>query len=322
MKPITKKLLIIFTCFAGAGILFTGAGFLAGGRPGFQITKDGLRSASSGEEAYILEKTELDYFTNIDLNIRSEADIELLPSGDGKFYLEYTLDGSYDEPAYDVSDGTLTLTQEDNTINGIYFFGPGSFITETAPCIRIYIPDSLTLSGLDVYNDYGDLTVNGISAERALLRLGYGDLDMTDSRFTDAEIELSDGNLEAAAVSADTLKLTNEYGDSILEQTAVSDAEITIEDGGLTLDAYGLKTLSGVNEYGDTMLTLHDPYNTYSYDLVTEYGKILLPESAEGKLTTDEYSDEMSYQAEAGGSKKIEFTAEDGDIEVKSDLSQ
>lgn len=92
MKPVTKKILIISTCFMGAGVLLTCAGIAAGGWPGFEITRNGLRSAATQRQPYILEKTQIENFSELDINIGSEADIILKPSGNDHFYLEYTLD--------------------------------------------------------------------------------------------------------------------------------------------------------------------------------------------------------------------------------------
>lgn len=320
MKPLTKKILITSGCLTGAGIILAVAGFFSGGWPGFQITKEGLRSASLQKDPYVLEKTEIDSFSGIDLDLYSEADIELLPSDDGRFYLEYTLGGNYAEPVCDVSNGRLTLTQKNDVINGVYFFGPMPFTSAGSPVIRVYIPAETVLSEINIYSDYGDLIVDRVSSEHASICLDYGDLQMDDTRFADAGIELSGGDLNSSAFSADSLTLTCGYGDVSFDQMSVINADITMEDGDLALDAYGLETLTGISEYGDTDLTLHDPYNSYSFNLVTEYGDIKLPESAGGAVSSDEDSWGMSYRSKANGVKKIEFTSEDGNININSGL--
>ena len=56
-----------------------------------------------------MEKTPVDELTSVEINIGSAADISILPSDDGKFYLEYLLDGAYDSPQFEISSGRLTL---------------------------------------------------------------------------------------------------------------------------------------------------------------------------------------------------------------------
>ncbi len=79
MKKATRNILIISACCMGAGVLAAAAGLAAGGWFGIQITRDGIRSASSDNEPYILKKTKLDNFSEIKIDIGSEADIELPP---------------------------------------------------------------------------------------------------------------------------------------------------------------------------------------------------------------------------------------------------
>ena len=47
MKKATRNILIISACCMGAGVLAAAAGLAAGGWFGIQITRDGIRSASS-----------------------------------------------------------------------------------------------------------------------------------------------------------------------------------------------------------------------------------------------------------------------------------
>lgn len=320
MKPLTKKILILSTCLMGAGVLLTCAGIAAGGWPGFKITRNGLRSSATQRQPYILEKTQIGSFSSLDINIGSEADIILEPSDDDHFYLEYTLDGDYNEPSCKISNGTLHFTHGDTgaVVNGVYFFGPGTDSENITPEIRLYIPEGLKLSDLTVYNDYGNLSIQQIKAEHADINLDYGDMDLTDSTFASADIDISAGDFEADASSVDELSFINEYGDSEFNSMTVKTADLTIECGDLLLEAAGFETLTGVNEYGDTSLLLHGPLNEYTLNLSTEYGVITIPDNAPGKLDATDIA-EMSYTSQADGNKMIEFTAESGDIEMKSD---
>ncbi|WP_072525406.1 DUF4097 family beta strand repeat-containing protein [Clostridium sp. Marseille-P3244] len=318
MKKTTKIILISSLCFMGTGALLTGAGMAAGGWPGFVITHDGIHSYSTWPEAHQLDKTKLDAFSGIDIALSSEADIEFLPSEDNACYLEYYLDGNYGTPSWEVSDGTLRLSQKDGAIiQGLYFFSPGNTSAPSRPFVRLYVPEQMAFSDIHIYNDYGNLNMDQISSETLELRLDYGDLDMTGCRFGDAEIFTGSGDIKMNHTEADSLILENSYGDSTLKNVTAATADLTASDGDLYLEISGLETLSGVNEYGDTTFVLDNPISAFTFDLLTEYGEISLPGNASGRLISDD-SDEMSYTCDGDSQQKIQFTAESGDIFLRT----
>lgn len=351
MKKATRNILIISACCMGAGVLAAAAGLAAGGWFGIQITRDGIRSASSDNEPYILKKTKLDNFSEIKIDIGSEADIELLPSDDNSCCLEYSLDGNGAEPVWDVSDDTLTVSQK-GVISGGIFLDMGFQSRLSDPVIRLYLPEGASYSDVDISSDFGNMDISGFSADTLTLNLEYGDLDMKDisagtadiyldfgnldmenitadtseiyldygdlgikgCSFADAEITAASGNIETQDTSIDTLVLTDNYGDASLQGMTVRSADLTIESGSLYFAASGLETLTGVNEFGDTVFVLSDAED-YAFDLVTEFGEITLSDDIPGRLSLPN-TGEMSFTSESSGDKKIEFTAESGDIQI------
>lgn len=310
MKKITRNILIISSGFMAAGIIFTGIGLASGGIPGLAITPHGVLSASDSPEPYRLEKTAIDTFKETDININSEADITLLPSDDENFYLEYSLDGDYGSPQWDVTNGKITLSQGSNSTGG---FSVGN----SQPFIRLYIPEGTRLSSLNIYNDYGDLDLDGITADTCTASLNYGDMEMENCSFDTVEIELESGDLDAAGSSVNDLTLTNYYGDSTLEDMTVVNGDFTIDSGDLLLDADGLESMIGSNDYGDTTLILADELDSYSFALTTEFGEIALPQSAMGRLDSDYM--EMHYTQKGKGNRSVAFTAASGNITLKTD---
>ena len=351
MKKTTRNILIISACCMGAGILSAAAGIAAGGWFGVQITRDGIRSASSETRPYILKKTKLDDFSGIKIDINSEADIEFLPSEDGSAYLEYTLDGTGAEPLWGVSGDTLTVTQK-GILSGGIFLDIGSLSTFSDSVVRLYLPEGTDCSDVEISSDFGSMDISGFTADTLTLNLGYGDLDMKDIRtdkadiyldfgdldmenitsdtseidldygnlsvkgcsFTDTEITAASGSIETQDTIIDTLVLTDNYGDASLQGMTVRSADLTIESGSLYFAASGLETLTGVNEFGDTVFVLSDAQD-YAYDLVTEFGEITLSDDIPGRLSSPA-TGEMSFTSDGGREKTIEFTAESGDIQV------
>ena len=315
MKPVTKKILLISGCCMGAGLLLTGAGIVSGGWPGFAITQNGIQSSASQSEPYVLEKTILENFSGINLRIDDEADIELLVSDNDNFYLEYTLYGNSGEPEYEIDNGTLNFHYAPGEDTGISLFGPGTYGRGTSPVVRLYIPESIQMSGVDIFSGYGDLTILGLNAGQADIRLDYGELYIENVSLDSGTFDLSAGDLEFSDSAVKTLTLMNEYGDCSLKGMHVESADLTLEAGDLVFDADGLKTLTGYSDYGDTSLTLYGSVEDYSFSLSTEYGEISVPETSPGRLVSGD-SLEMTYDYQSDGNKKVEFSASSGDIEV------
>lgn len=124
MKTKTRKIILISLCLVIAGVILLGAGMMFGGRPGVVLSRSGITSPYADGKPYVLKKTKINKFSDVKITIGSYADIQILPSEDDQFYLEYELDGNYNEPSCEVRKNTLTLTHTGNTgVNyGINFF--------------------------------------------------------------------------------------------------------------------------------------------------------------------------------------------------------
>ncbi len=353
MKTSTKKVILISLCLVIAGAVLFGAGMLCGGRPGVVVSRNGISSPYADSKPYVLEKTKINPFSNVEMKVGSYADIQILPSGDDQFYLEYELDGDYNEPAYDIRNNTLTLTQTGNSRNfGIRSFYFGSFVTDTEvqAYITLYIPEDIDMGNLDVYNDMGNVSIEGLAFGDAKLEVSYGDAKLQDMDFEDLELDMESGNCKAAELTAQNLLLKNEYGDISLEKTAVQGAEISLESGrlkakdftsvdltvksdygdieledfsaetadfelesgNLYVDAAELTSLTCKNEYGDVEIRLPKDLAEYSVSARSEYGRIDLPEDAPGQHISS--NDEAVYKAKGKSERTIKIEVESGDI--------
>lgn len=322
MKQRTKRILIFSLSCMAAGALLTGAGWLAGGYPGFVYTRDGIVSASSSAEPYTMEKTALDDLTSVEINIDSLADVHIQQSDDDHFYLEYVLSSAYGKPQYEVTSGKFTFSQGDGNAGGAVLFGSGlTFgsgmgIKEVSPCVRLYVPSGKELSDLSVYSDSGDLEILGIHAGQASFTASFGDLTMERCVFDSLETRTDSGTIEASDIKTDSLVSENDFGSTTFRSTAVSSAEITASSGDILLEAEGIQTLEGSNDFGDTQIVLSDPLSSYSCDLTTDFGDISLPSGASGSYVSDGFGED-SYTSEGSGGRAITFTASSGDLEVE-----
>ncbi|HJD47703.1 MAG TPA: DUF4097 domain-containing protein [Candidatus Mediterraneibacter norfolkensis] len=323
MKRKTKMILIFSVSCIAAGALLTGAGRLWGGSPGFAWTRDGIVTASSSRDPYSMEKTPVDELTSVEINIGSAADISILPSDDEKFYLEYLLDGAYDSPQFEISSGRLTLAQAEGTASGGIFlfgsglnFGSGFGIKDVSPYVRLYVPSDSMLSDVSAYSDAGSVEVRDLSAGKASFSASFGDLTLDNCIFGSLEAVTDSGSIEGSDIQTGSLVAENDFGSTAFRSTAVTSARITASSGDILLEAQELETLEGSNDFGDTRICLSDPLSSYSCNLSTDFGDIILPDNISGGHVSDGFG-EGSYTSEGSGDRQITFTASAGEIEIE-----
>lgn len=114
MKKITKRILIASAVTAGTGVVFMGVGIALGGWPGVVFTKGGIHSPYEQKTPYRQEKKEIEPFSELSLYVGSEADVVVMASKDEKYYVEYTLDGNYGKPKCELTNGKLSIAQQDH----------------------------------------------------------------------------------------------------------------------------------------------------------------------------------------------------------------
>ena len=317
MKKTTKRILLLSCSLMAAGLLFTGIGFAAGGRPGISWTQKGIVSVSSQTE-YRLEKTKINSFKNAQIDINSMADIRILPSDDKNYYIEYILDGDYNEPSYEVKGDTLYLSQDGSSISFINFGFDFSNMSNTKSYCNLYVPENIALGTLTVYNDAGNLSVSSISADTADITLDYGDLNIEDSSFKNLTVDMDAGDVVTKSVHAEVLSLINAFGDSTLKDFSGKEASVEIDSGDFYMEANTLDSFNGENDFGDMTLLLPEALKMYTFDLNTDFGSIHLPEDApKGYYSEDEVMEEY-YKTDGETNKTIQITVDTGDIEVKN----
>lgn len=352
MKINTKKLIRICLYIIAAGAVLTGAGFLLGGRPGVVFSANGVQSPYTENKAYTLEKTELDPFSNVELQVGSYADVRIQPSGDDRFYLEYKLDGDYGEPLCEVKKDTLTFTHMSKPQHNLYFFKVGfSNDSLTNAYLTLYIPDKNDMGKLSIFNDCGDVSVEGLAFDSAKMDVDYGNAAFQDTVFTDLELNAESGDVKARSLTAKSILLDNEYGDVTLKDVSAGDIDLTLESGNLEAngldvgslaakDEYGhmildslsaetvqiemesgnvsvsalaLDSLSCKNAYGNVEIELPRDFDDYTVDARCDYGKIRLPSDlSQGYQVSSD--DVCVYRADGKAKGTVRIEVESGDI--------
>lgn len=437
MKKSKKIILTISAVTLTAGVLLTGVGYMMGGRFGFVFSDGKFISADNMDQEklpFVLEKKKLDSVKNIDIHIASYADIEVLPSKDNAFYLEYTLPGEYPKPVLECADGTLTLSQENQEPIAVFGFGlSGS--EYSGQKVTLYVPEKAELSSCKLYSnsgniqvsgltasdfglgcdygdvilknvtgkeqvlltlnsgdftadtisgktvtvnndsgnlslnnctsddlhlesDYGDINLDHVTVKRASnLTLDSGDLTIQDSSISTAKMTDESGNMSLCNTTGVALDLTSEYGDVSFTDTKLSEnttllldsgdfsadnttfktisvkndsgnvslshfssetADFSLSYGDFDLVAAKAGSLSCTNEIGDISIQLSDKFDSYGFDLVTEYGEISLPaDQNDALIREDESSGKVSFHTNPGAKCQIQAECEDGNIQIR-----
>lgn len=276
MKTSTRKLIIICSCMVVVGLILLGAGMAFGGRPGVAWNRNGVTSPYSQSKTCVLEKTRIDPFSDVDIQIGSYADIQILPSDNDQFYLEYKLDGDAGDPSYEVRKGSLNLIHTGNSSRvGINFFYFGSFNLDAdiRTYVKLYIPEDTDMGNLRVYNDSGDFSMDSLAFGDAELDVSYGDVKLKNMNFQDLEVNMESGDFKAEDMAARDLLLKNEYGDITMDKSKVQKAEIKLDSGDMEADDLTSVSLAAESEYGSITL---DKFSTETAEITMESGDLHL----------------------------------------------
>lgn len=315
MKTITKKILIVSSCLMAAGVVIGGIGFIIGGRPGIQITSEGISSTPSNSEPCQLKKTKLDSFSEAKITVDSYADIQILPSDDNNYYLEYRLDKSYGKPKYTVDDDVFTF-QHQNL--GVHFLSIGILYFDdlSDTYVHLYVPKGKVIEYMHLYNDTGDVSISDVNFTESKIAVDYGGLTLDHTRFGSLDLHLDSGDFTTEDTKISDLTLKNEYGNNELNQYKGDFITAKLDTSSLTIDAVELKSLDCDVEYGDVDLTLPGKLDDYTFDISVEYGDIQLPDGAPKGHFRDRDDEEEYYQTNGDGKRLIHIESDTGDVEI------
>lgn len=357
----SKKFIIVCVILTGFGFFLTGLGAALGGRiTGIGLSSRGLQIGTPQypyginyqSPVYKEDELSLDAFTDISL-YAEYADVSVVKSD---HYGIFWRSADTRIPAVDVQNGVLTVTQN-NKNKGYYGadwylfnvnFSSGSIYTEEE-VITIYVPEDAVLeeillesnygntalenvgsSSLTISNDYGDITLKNVKADRPggidihmesgtldmrdvtaeSLRVfnNYGDLDLQDLLVSgEAAMKLESGSLDMENAVFGSLNAKSNYGDITGDTVSSPDTVFTLESGTCRVRDFSVDSLTVDSSYGSAKFTLTSPLSDYSVDLDTDYGNISL-NGAERKGG--------GYVSRSDNGKLIKISCESGDISV------
>ena len=226
MNKIAKTALMTGTALCVAGVVLSTAGYFAGGKD-FTYASDHFYVSggnSSDKNLAVMEKQQIDDFTKLDVDF-SNLDLEIRPSDDTHYYMEYKLEknGKKDPLTWEDKDRKLTLKE--------YEGSSGNYLNT----VILYVPENAELSEGDIHLSDGDLNAEQLLCEKMTVKLSNGDMNLDRGEFKDFEATLGDGELEIGDIRPGSLKLKNSNGDVTLKRAVLGDGEISLGDGELQI---------------------------------------------------------------------------------------
>ncbi len=287
MKKTNKRLLAAAGIFCAVGILFFGVGIASGGR-NYVKTADlnrisGTAMMDSSDSHAILSKTKIDAFSSLNIDLKN-IDLDIKASDDDTFYISYNIetnDGML-PLSYQVQNNALNIVEKKGhesysyihiDINFLQEMLGQSHVIENSNKVTVYIPKKTDLSGFSCKMGYGDISVESLNAQKAVIQNEDGDINISDSNFK---------NLELSA----------DLGDLKINDTILTDGQIEMMDGDVKAENI---SFSGENEFTSDLgdITLSIPKKTLStLSIEAEASEINIPEEL-GNVMTDEDDNQL-----------------------------
>lgn len=202
----------------------------------------------------------LDSFDNMKLDI-SVSDLTIT-TGDS-YSISYDTNRAVLIPKYEVSHGTLTVTQKSKHNN---FWG------STHCAITITVPESAVLSNLTADGSVGDVLFKDIQAQKSTLDFSVGDLDLENCALGDCSIDTSTGDIDVKDCTFGNMEIDTSVGDvNVSVSQDLASYDMTLDTG------VGEVTVNG-GSHKDHYESRGDSSNTFTVDNSTgdisvNYGK-------------------------------------------------
>lgn len=309
MKKTNKRLLAAGGIFCAVGILFFGVGVASGGR-NYVKTADlnrisGAAMMDSSDSHAILSKTEINAFSSLNIDLKN-IDLDIQSSDDDNFYISYNIetnDGIL-PLSYQVQNNALNIVEKKGhesysyihiDINFLQEMLGQSHVIENSNKVTVYIPKKTDLSSFSCKMGYGDMNVESVNAQKAVIQNDDGDVTISGCSFED-------------------LELSTDLGDLNIKDTALTDSQIKMMDGDVNAENVSFNGKSTFNSsLGDITLSIPEK-NLTSLSIQAEASDIDIPEKL-GSVMTDE-DDNQLVTSEKKTQNSLQLQSTDGEIRI------
>ncbi|WP_148408977.1 DUF4097 family beta strand repeat-containing protein [Murimonas intestini] len=312
MKKYIKVLLIISGCLVLSGGIMLSAGVALGGRPGFVITRDGVRSEDKEGDFIEKEEEDLRNITSLDLKSWS-GNIEIVESD--KFKVEYGYWEDYTDPLYEIIDGKLTLKLSEkrgyrqSVFTGVYFGGSWEGKNKE-DYIKLYVPSNIKFEEILIDSKYNDLHMNAVDTKQLILKADYSDISLDGIKAGSMDISSGYGELQAKNCSFQMADLKMDYGNAKLSDSEIGETQIAAKYGEVYISSVKAGSLKVGADYGTVsikdVINTNDKKELETLELSAEYGDLELNHVK---------AETLSLNAESGNVSSNEVTIGTGVIQ-------
>ena len=250
MNKIAKTVLMTGTALCAAGVVLSTAGYFAGGKD-FTYTSDHMYvsggNSSSRKNLTVMKKEQIDDFTKLNVDFE-DFDLDIRTSDDDHYYMEYKLEknGRKNPLTWKDKDGELTLEESAGGSGSYYItydlgiFSTHADLTEKKDALNtvvLYIPEKAQLSEAELQLSDGDLAADQLLCKEMTLELLNGDLMLDKGEFEKFDAKLSDGDLNVKELQCtDNMQLKSGNGDVTIKKAELADGQIALSDGDIQID--------------------------------------------------------------------------------------
>lgn len=318
MKKLSKAMTIIASSMIVVGILLAVIGLSAGAK--LSITNSGAGFKVWDPEDRKVETFPLSAFTSMDVNML-DADIEIIPSNEYKLLIERHKD---QEIIHEIKNNMLIIEEKERKTSNFFNIGLG-FVNTTQTKIKIYIPNDTNLSEVTLVNNFGDIRIDGMIAEKLDIHAADGDLTMNEMEINelkmvnqfgdisgnnvsakDLMIEMTDGDAVFNTISTDSVVMKNGFGDTTFKNLTSQGMNIESNDGDIEIHGLLLGTSIIHSSFGDVNMKLMNKEAELSYNIHNNFGDIT--------INDNEFNTKAVQKVDS--KDNLEITSKDGDVEI------
>ena len=329
MNKIAKTALMTGAALCVAGAVLSTAGYFAGGKD-FTYTSDHMYvsggNSSSRKNLTVMKKEQIDDFTKLNVDFE-DFDLDIRTSDDDHYYMEYKLEknGRKNPLTWKDKDGELTLEEPAGGSGSYYItydlgiFSTHADLTEKKDALNtvvLYIPEKAQLSEAELQLSDGDLAADQLLCKEMTLELLNGDLMLDKGEFEKFDAKLSDGDLNVKELQCtDNMQLKSESGDVSIKRADLTDGQISLDDGELQM---GNSSFNGDMEITSSNGDVSIQMKKSSVDKTNIYLKTTDGDVDTGDLSRGKSSNEEDfsvYENQVGTSAPtLSVKCSDGDI--------
>jgi hypothetical protein len=302
MKTIIRKSWLIAVAMIIVGALLLGSGWALGAREGVALDRSGVHVIKNET---VSEATDLPgEFDEITINV-GYGGIELLPSKDGEYHLEYTLN-STQNPKISVKPGVLEFdaTGKDPANLAIV-----KFDFETGRnYVRLYYPEYGKPPKLTIISDSGDIDVTGLGTGEMNIKSDYGNVKLDRIYAGSLIVNSSSGKCTVTDSYLSDCVVRSSYGDIELRGVTAFGTNIKASGGRISLSGYFYGQTVIDSDYGDIYFATDEAKETYGYEIGLKYGELRI----DGKKTEHGEAEQDSDIA----ANKLKISSSSGDVSV------